>query len=119
MEAKELKSIYEELSKNNVVIEKQKLTKRSIIHYTFGRYIVSFQNYGRGYKFGHGQKFIGIYEHIQGGDYSVEDWDSKMPCGEDNDVYRIYIAAKNKYDGKGYIDPYKTIISQNMQQRTK
>jgi len=113
MEAKELKSIYEELSKNNVVIEKQKLTKRSIIHYTFGRYIVSFQNYG------HGQKFIGIYEHIQGGDYSVEDWDSKMPCGEDNDVYRIYIAAKNKYDGKEYIDPYKTIISQNMQQRTK
>ena len=98
MTENEKKRIYHDLRTNNVrviVVKKNYYTT-----YTFGRYRVN--NY---------------YDYI-----NIAKADSKRPDVfsiifdaefddnyPENDVYAIYIAAKNKSEGKEYTDPYKDI----------
>ena len=100
MEDKDIKSIYGALSEHNVIVEKQTL----ITDYKFEPYIVSYKHRGRSVR-------VDIYQRIQNGDYIVGSWNNKLPSGKnkDSDVYRIYIAAKLKSQGKSYTNPYAKV----------
>ena len=89
------KNIYYELRTNNVSKEQQD----THIEYTFGRYrIYSYYDYIIIGKF---NPTNGAFVHMPNAD-----WGDDYP---ENDTYAIYIAAKNKHEGKEYIDPYKNM----------
>jgi hypothetical protein len=90
------KNIYYELRMNNVLVEQ---TKDST-NYTFGRYrIYDYYDW----------MIIGKYNPENGAFVYMDEfsWDDEISGV--NTTYAIYIAAKNKADGKEYIDPYKNI----------
>ena len=91
------KNIYYELRTNNVLKEK---TENSI-NYTFGRYRI--YNY-------YDWMIIGKFNPENGAFVHMEEFlwdDDENPTV--NTTYAIYIAAKNKADGKEYIDPYRNV----------
>lgn len=90
------KNIYYELRNNQVLVEK---TKDSI-NYTFGCYRIYF--YYDCMVIGKLDKKTGAFVHM-----NEFWWDDDFP--NNNDTYTIYLAAKNKAEGKEYTDPYKNI----------
>ena len=112
MKNKELKEIYDALSEHNVIIKKQKLST----DYEFEPYTVSYQHRGRFVR-------VDIFERIQNCDYIVDSWNNKLPLPsdkiKDSDVYRIYIAAKLKSEGKAFVNPYQNAVVQKAQQKSK
>ena len=90
------KNIYYELRMNNVLVEKT----NDSTNYTFGRYRI--YNYYDWMIIGKLDKKNGAFVHM-----NEFWWDDEMP--ENNYTYAIFLAAKNKAEGKKYIDPYKNI----------
>ena len=89
------KNIYYELRMNNVLVER---TEDST-NYTFGRYRI--YNYYDWMIIGKLNPKSGVFVYMN--EFSWDD--DEIP----NTTYAIYLAAKNKADGKEYIDPYKNI----------
>lgn len=89
------KNIYYELRTHNVSKEIQD----NHTDYTFGRYRI--YSWGDYMIIGKLNPSNGAFVHMQGADQ-----DDDYP---ENDTYAIYIAAKNKHEGRAYIDPYKNI----------
>lgn len=91
------KNIYYELRTNDVLIEK---AERSI-NYTFGRYRIYY--YYDWMIIGKLSPTNGAFVHMN--EFCWDEDDSTRL----NSAYAIYIAAKNKAEGKEYIDPYRNI----------
>lgn len=91
------KNIYYELRTNDVLIEKAE----NYIYYTFGRYRI--YNYYDWMSIGKLSPETGAFVLM-----NKFSWDDdEIPTV--NDTYAIYIAARNKAEGKEYIDPYRNI----------
>ena len=91
------KNIYYELRMNNVLVEQ---TKDST-NYTFGRYRI--YNYYDWMSIGKLSPETGAFVLM-----NKFSWDDdEIPTA--NATYAIYIAARNKAEGKEYIDPYRNI----------
>ena len=91
----EKKRIYYELRTHDVIVGQE---PNYCTTYTFGRYQVnSYYDYINIYKANKNNRFV-IMKNAE--------WDDDEPTNT-SDVYKIFIAAKNKANGKEYIDPYK------------
>ena len=95
------KKIYYELSKHSVSREKR-LTNR--IDYTFGNYRLQVYS---------DRIFVSKRNPINQVFVVIRDasWSSSIP---QNATYEIYIAVKNKYENKEYIDPYKNLSTNDI-----
>ncbi len=91
------KNIYYELRTNDVLIEKAEQS----INYTFGRYRIYY--YYDWMIIGKLSPTTGAFVHMN--KFSWDDDESPTV----NATYAIYLAAKNKAEGKEYIDPYRNI----------
>lgn len=94
------RSIYHELATHDVVKAAETHTDTgtySHTSYTFGQYRVHAY-----WDYIHIAKFNPDNNHFVYMDGA--DWDDDYPI---NATYEIYVAAKNKAEGKPYIDPYK------------
>ena len=98
------RSIYHELATHNVIKSEEKDRFTGFFHgwlYTFGKYRLE-------YTIHNGDDFITMYKYNPDNKHFVimdeAGWDEDYPK---NTTYEIYVAARNKADGKEYIDPYK------------
>jgi len=109
MEDKELKEIYDELSKNTVKVKKEPTS----IWYEFGSYAAILFNKRKK------QQCIEIYKIVNDYYYFSSQWKGDPKVDTNSDEYRIYIAAKLKSKGKAFVNPYQNAVVQKAQQKSK
>lgn len=90
-----LKDLYNNLSNNNVTSNKYFHS----ITYEFGCYLMHYED-------DQGVQWISIGQRINGSvSWIFGDWDSRQNSQE-HPFYKLYIAVKNKVEGKEFFNPY-------------